>query len=356
MRILMISVARMDRGGIESYLMSLIRQFDHKDCHVDFVVHRQESGCYENEIKGWGSNIYRLPRLRKHPFKYIRQLYQLIKNGNYDIVHRHATASVMWIDLAIAKLAGVEVRIAHSHSTSWNHKCIHKLFIPLLNYYATDRFACSNKAGEWMYGKKAFTIMKNAVNIKKFSFEKTIRDKYRKDLGIEEKKVVLHVARFTSEKNHEWVIRLISKIEEKNIVFCFVGDGPLRDSIQEKVMELGLNDRTLFLGQRNDVNNIMMACDCFILPSLFEGLPVTVIEAQCTGLNCIVSDNVTKEVDLGMVSFLPLNESDWVNLIHKFDLDEHIRENGILNIVKNGYSTEYTSKVMLGYYMKRIYK
>lgn len=356
MKILMIAAKKMDKGGIESYLMSLFRYLP-KDIHIDFAVHSNEIGCYDKELLENESTIYRLPRLGKNPIKYSKQLYCLIKKGNYDIVHRHATASVMWVDLAIAKYAGCNNRIAHSHNADWNHRLLHKLFIPLLNHYSTTKFACSNKAGKWMYGKKSFQVMKNGIDVNTFKFNKNIRDEYRKKYTLDSKKVILMVARMVPEKNHLWFLNVISEVikEKKDIIFVFAGDGILLDEFKNLIDERNLNDFILVLGSRNDISNLLSMSDIFVLPSLFEGLPITLIEAQSTGLQCLVSSNVTNEVDLGLVRFMDLNVSKWKNIIISLKtLNEIERINCDSIIYKNNYSLEQTVQVMEENYRKCI--
>ncbi|MCI8375940.1 MAG: glycosyltransferase family 1 protein [Lachnospiraceae bacterium] len=356
MKILMITVAKMDKGGIESYLMSLVRNFDHKNIHVDFVVHRQEKGGYEEEINSWGSKIYKLPRLSKHPIKYVKELLHVIKSGGYDIVHRHATASVMWIDLAIAKWAGVNIRIAHSHSSNWRIRWLHYLFRPLLKHYATDCFACSEKAGRWMYGDNRFVVMHNGIHIPNFTYSSAVREQYRKILNLETKRVIIHVGRLVPVKNHEWIIQIAEEMKNENVIFLFAGDGQLKQHLETMVKDKNLQEKVLFLGKRNDISGLMMASDVLLLPSKFEGMPVTLIEAQCCGLPCIVSENVTKEVDMGLVSFLPYDLLSWKNMIMEIKNSDSNRKNAYLKIEENNYSDNATARIMLAYYYERYQK
>ena len=354
MRILMIAVRNLDKGGIESYLMSIYRSLP-DDIHIDFVIHSKDDGCYDEEVQNNGSIIYRLPRLGKKPIKYCNLLYRIIKTGDYDIVHRHATASVMWVDLAVAKYAGCNNRIAHSHNADWNHRAIHKLFIPFLNHYSTLKFACSNKAGKWMYGENSFQVMKNGINVNEFKFDNNIREEYRKKYNLDNKKIVLLVARMVPGKNHLWFLEVISEIvkEEENIIFVFAGDGELLEKFKKEVKERELTKYTLILGSRNDISNLLSMSDVFVLPSLFEGLPITLIEAQCTGLPCLISSNVTSEANLGLVKILELKTNLWKDSIINIDIeDESKRSNSDAIIYNHNYSLEQTIKVLEELYRK----
>lgn len=352
----MIAVGKMDKGGIESYLMELYRYLVDKGIHVDFVVHRPDVGCYEEEIISNGSKVFKLPRLSRHPLKYFIQLRNVMRQGKYDIVHRHATASVMWVDLAIAKWAGIKTRIAHSHSSNWKHTFIHKVFRPLLNYYVTDRFACSNAAGEWMFGKSGFQVMNNGIDDVKFRFDEKVRNDYRKELGLTEKYVVINVARLSSEKNQQWLLDLAKQDKNDDVCYLIVGDGALRGELEEKRKNLQLEEKVLFLGAREDISALLSASDLFVLPSEFEGMPVTLVEAQCSGLRCVASSNVPQDGNFGMVEFLDLDYSLWLDKIkcYKKDAEEIDRNNAYELIIANNYSNKSTVKVMEDYYRKCI--
>lgn len=352
MKVLMICVKKMDKGGIESYVMSLFRHFDHEKIKVDFLVHSNEDGCLEEEIESYGSKIYKLPRLARNPIKYINKLYTILKNGDYDIVHRHATASIMWIDLAVAKAAGVKVRIAHSHNTDWNHRFIHKLGIPLLNYYSTARFACSKKAGKWMYENNNFIVMNNGIDINNFIFKSGVRDQYREKMNFNGKYVVINVARCVPEKNQNWILKIVRELNDENFLFIVVGDGILLEDLKLEIRKSELENKVILLGNRDDVNNLLMASDLFILPSLFEGLPISMIEAQATGIPCIGSSNITDEVLLSKDSkLLPLDIAMWCDALRSYKQKQFDRSLGKNIVLKNNYFIEQTARQMEDFYL-----
>ena len=352
MRILMICVKKLDKGGIETYVMSLFRHFNHGKIEVDFLVHSNEVGCLEEEIKSYGSKIYKLPRLGKNPIKYVKELSRILRDGDYDVVHRHATASIMWVDLALAKRAGIKRRIAHSHSTDWSHRIIHKMGIPILNYVSTDRFACSKKAGEWMFNKKNFIVMKNGIDENLFAFNRDIRNQYRKKFGWEEKYVIINVARCGPEKNQKWLIEMAKGLKNINVTFVIVGDGPLFDDLKTKVNDLRLGQTVLLLGSRDDISSLLISSDMFILPSIFEGLPISMIEAQCTGIPCIGSANITDEVILSeSVKLLDLNFTSWQEYIKENIYKTYDRSFGQDVIINHHYSIKQTAKQMEDFYL-----
>ena len=358
MKILMIGVKKMDSGGIESYLMNLFRNLP-SSMHIDFVVHSNEKGYFDEEIRKKNCCVYTLPRFGRKPLKYIKELFLLLKKNDYDIVHRHATASIMWIDLFIAKLAGVKIRISHSHSSSWEHKIIHKLCIPMLNYISTDKFACSNAAGKWMYGNKKYIVMKNGIDINKFAYDSTIRKNYRYKYNLNDKKVVLMVARMVPVKNHLWFLDVVKEtlLIDKNIIFVFAGDGVLFEQFKQKVADSNLDKNVLILGDRKDIPILLSIADLFVLPSLFEGLPITVIEAQCSGLECVVSNRISSEVNLGKVSILELDSLKWaLKISSTLSKDNANREFGTSLIYENKYSMSQTVKTMENYYINKMKK
>ena len=219
-------------------------------------------------------------------------------------------------------MAGVQTRIAHSHSTTnkaeWKKNLIKGILKPFSKVFATDYMCCSEYAGRWLFGDKAYNsgkvyLLNNAINVEKFLFNEPIREKVRKNLNIQDNTIVIgHIGRFVKQKNHDFLIDIFNQIHKKNenTILLLVGQGPLQDEIKSKVDILGLNSCVSFLGQRNDVDEMYQAFDVFILPSLYEGLPVVGVEAQSSGLLCIFSDDMTKETKiLDSTKFVSLSES-----------------------------------------------
>lgn len=323
LRILYINGGLIDRGGISSFMLNHYLYFDLHKVVVDFVVHGFSTGERDGEIICNGGIIYNVTPKSKDYIKNYREIKTIITNGNYDIVHAHMDAGNAHV-LKIAKECGVPIRISHSHSTGYTMKnkirMIYNDFQKRnIKKYATDLWACSADAGFWLYGNKSkFEIVPNAINIEAFAYNELIRNELRQQLGLKGRFVIGHIGRFNCSKNQVFLLGVIQKLIIKipTISLLFIGDGPDKQYIENRVQEMNLNDNVLFLGERNDVNRVMNVFDVFVLPSLFEGFGIVAIEAQSNGLKCFCSENITKEVDLtGNVSFLPLVVDVWVEAL-----------------------------------------
>ena len=293
----------MNMGGQETFIMNVMRNIDREEYQFGIVVHSQEKGYYDDEIEKLGGKIYRITPISKGIIKHCKDLARVIKSENYSIVHRHVATSVVWIEMLTAKLCGVKKRIVHSHSKS-NDKSLflHKINRPLLNLFTNYRFACSKEAGEFLFGKhKKFQIIPNGINPSDFCYSLEKRTKIRNELQVDDNELIIgHIGRFTYAKNHEFLLEIFKKITEKkkNVKLLLVGDGELRNEINNKIEELNLVKKVIMLGNRSDVATIMSGIDVFVFPSRYEGLPVTLVEAQAAGLCCVISGNMTHEVDL----------------------------------------------------------
>lgn len=318
-------VGRMDRGGIETMIMNLYRNIDRSKVQFDFLAHYGREAVYNNEIRALGGRIYEMPALRDEThvyywraFKYISALRRFFKeHQEYAVLHGHMTNTAS-IYMPIAKKCGVSCRIAHSHSTKGKAGLLGVVTDILqkpIYKYATDWFACSKAAADWFFPRAAVeagkvTIVPNAVDAKKFRFDPSTRERMRRTLGIEGKLVIGCVGRFRPEKNQAFLLGVLREIlkSEPEAVLMFAGNGPEQETVKARAREMGLVDKVWFLGMRTDIPDVLQAMDVFTLPSLWEGLPVAGIEAQASGLRCIVSTGVTEEMNvIGMVEYLPLD-------------------------------------------------
>ena len=348
-------------GGAESMVMNLYRAIDREHIQFDFIIHTQEKQAYEDEITLLGGKIYRFPPFTGTNIFDVRKRWNnfFLEHPEYKILHSHVR-SYASIYLPIANKNGVTT-IVHSHSTS-NGSGISSLVKNVmqfpLRYQADYCFGCSKEAGEWLFGKKVVTskkykMIKNAIDTEKYKYNESIRNKYRNELNINENtKVYIHIGRLHEAKNHSFLLELFRELHNLNpdSILLIVGDGNLHLKIQQKIVELGLNDSVKMLGARNDVSNILQAADCFLFPSLWEGLPVTVVEAQASGLRCFVSDKVTKEVN---VSSLVINitidkgVSPWVEEIKKYKFE---RYDVIDEIKKAGFDIDSSATWLSNFY------
>ncbi len=323
-RILYVNGGILDLGGISSYMINYFRHIDKSICHIDFAVHGDQKGVYDDEIENAGSVIYHLPIKSQDYFGNIKALKKVLKEGNYDIVHSHLDAGSYHI-LKVAKQCGVPVRIAHSHSI--NHLTENKLKIFINDYYrknikktATHLMACSKDAGKWLFGKNSdFDVVRNAIELNKFIFSEKNRQEVRRMLNIKNDHIIIgHIGVFDTQKNHTFLMDVFSEVLKKNNnyrLIC-VGDGPLKNEIEAKAKKLGIYDYVYFTGYTNHIEKYYSAFDIFLLPSLFEGLGIVAVEAQVSGLPCILSNQVPSEAQLlPNVLYLSFEKEHWIDSI-----------------------------------------
>lgn len=318
----------MTRGGAETMVMNLYRTIERTKMQFDFIVHTEDKCAYDDEINSLGGRIYRIPRYRgKNHLQYNKAWCVFFQeHPEYKIIHGHvrSTASIY---LKVANKYGLTT-IIHSHSTS-SGKGISALVknilqLPLHNI-ADYLFACSIQSGEWLFGNKSckrsnFMVVNNAIDLAKFSFNECTRNKIRKELKLDGMFVVGHVGRLHPAKNHDFLLEIFKVLHDKvnNSILLIVGDGELRSDIQEKIELLKLTQSVILTGNRTDVPELLMAMDVFVLPSLWEGLPLTIVEAQASGLPCFISDTITDEVCITpYIRFISLSKTarEWTDNI-----------------------------------------
>ena len=314
-RVLHIS-GNMNMGGQETFIMNMYRNIDKSKIQFDFVVHSQKKGYYDDEIEKLGGKIYRITPISKNIYKHCKELKNVIKEGNYNIVHRHTSSAIVFIDLLIAKICKVKKRIVHAHSNRTQKFSILNIICrPFLNYFATEKLACSIDAKNWLYGNIAdYKILYNAIEIDKFIFKETIRKKIREDNNCQNKLVIGHVGRFSPEKNHKFILELYNEIlkDKDNVELWLIGDGQLKKNIIDMAKQMNLIDKIRFFGIVDNVYELLQGMDIFIFPSLYEGLGISLIEAQASGLDCIASTNIQNEAIItNKVVCKDLNINEW---------------------------------------------
>lgn len=298
----------LNRGGAETMVMNLYRNIDRNKIQFDFIKHTESKCAYDDEIKELGGRIYSIPKYKVYNhFQYKKAWNNFFKkHPEYKIIHGHVRSTAT-IYLKIAKKYGLYA-IAHSHSTSSGKgiKAIIKNMLQFRIRYITDYFmGCSKEANEWLYGKKIANsekciILHNAIDVEKYTYNEDIRNKLRKELNIKEDEMVVgNIGRFSYMKNHKFLIDIFEKLcKTENCKLLLVGDGELKNDIQNIVKNKHLENKVIFTGVRSDVNEILQAMDIFVMPSIFEGLPVTLIEAQASGVPSLIANTITKEVDI----------------------------------------------------------
>ena len=348
-------------GGVEAVVLNYYRHMDKSKVQFDFVVHKNPAENFVAEVKKGGGRLYEVTPYNKDIFAFTHEIYRIIKDGHYDIVHSNMN-SMSGFPLFAAWLAGAKVRILHNHTTDAKTEglrtILKRVLRPFAKMFANRYWACSNLAGEWMYGKKAvqsgkITIIPNAIDLEKFAFNPDKRKLMRQKLGLDGKFVLGHIGRFVYQKNHSFLTDVFAEVVrvKPEARLLLIGDGELRKTIEEKVVNLGLQDKVLFLGNRNDVADLYNAMDIFLLPSHYEGLPVVGVEAQANGLKCIMSDQVTEECKLlNNITFLSLNiEIDlWVKEVIS---GRCIRKDEAINIIAQyGYGIREAARLLAANY------
>lgn len=293
-------LSKMDQAGAETLVMNLYRNIDKNRFQFDFVVHADEVGYFDDEIKRMGGKIHHTFKYRgKNHRTYKKWWDDFFKSHRYSLVHCHirSTANII---LSMAKKHNITT-IAHSHSSSNGtgiRSFVKNTNQKFINRYCDYRIACSKEAGQFLFGKsKAFEILKNGISTQEFLFAEETRENYRAENNLLTKKVYCHVGRFDKQKNHSFLIEIFSKIKEydDDAHLLLIGDGELKVKIVAKVSQENLTDSVSFLGKRSNIPEIMMGSDIFLFPSLYEGLGIVLIEAQATGLPCVVSSDIPNE-------------------------------------------------------------
>lgn len=357
-------VSHMNRGGVENFLMNIYRKIDRKKIQFDFLMHINKKCTFDDEIESLGGRIYKVSPRNRGFLKNRKELDQFFKeHQNYKIVHQHVSSLSYIEPLKFAKKYNIPVRIVHSHNTrqggNFLHNIIHKYNQIFIKSIATNYYACSESAAKWLYSKKQYEnnnykVINNAIDSEKFIYNENIREKIRNELNIKNKFVIGHVGRFHPQKNHKFLVKIFKEVikQNKKSILLLVGDGKNKKEIEQIVEENRLSSNVMFTGVRSDVHKLMQAMDVFVLPSLYEGFPVTLVEAQASGLPCVLSENITKEVEIN-------NNIKWFNI----DDEPQKWANGVLalqnsrkiaprkNIIESGFDSEELAKKLQNIYI-----
>ncbi|MDO4282318.1 MAG: glycosyltransferase family 1 protein [Clostridia bacterium] len=347
----------MHRAGLETMLMNYYRNIDRDKIQFDFLTHRPYKSDYDGEIIKLGGRVYYAPRLypQNYPkyFKWMKEFF--LEHPEYKIVHSHIDA-MSYIPLLAAKKNNIPIRIAHSHSTSIDKdfKYLLKQYYRMkINKVSTHNLACGYEAGKFLFKGRKFKIISNAVDASKFYYVEKIRKLKRKELNIDDEFVVGHIGRICYPKNHKFLIDIFEEIIRiySKSKLLIVGMGEKEEEIKEYVKSKSLEEKIKFLGSRNDVSELYQAMDVFVLPSLFEGIPLVGIEAQFSDLPCFFSDRVPKEAKFNeKTKFVSLDNSpfEWAQEIIKVkDLKRVNKRN---DAIDNNYDIKNTHKVLENFY------
>lgn len=346
-----------DKGGAESMVMNLFNHIDRNKVEFGFVVHGEEVGSNEKAVLEMGAEVFHVPNYTgKNHYSYKRNWERIFEeNPGYTIIHSHVRSTAN-IYLKIAQKYGLKT-IAHSHNTSSGSgfsAMVKNVYQKKLRKYADEFIGCSQEAGEWLFGKKIcnqdnFHILNNAIDAREFAYNESVRQQTRRELGIEDKIVIGHVGRFHEQKNHSFLIDIFFELQKQHeeVVLLLVGEGDRKRKqlMEQKVENLGIEDKVQFLGLRSDIKELLQAFDLFLFPSLFEGLPVTLVETQAAGLPAVVTDNVSREIELtDLISYVSLNKSAayWAEIVWE-NVKHSKREQTTARIQAGNYDIETTS-------------
>lgn len=349
---------KLDSGGAETFIINLFSKLNKEKFEVDFLSYEDKKYFYNDVIENLGGRVVPLSKEESTflPWRLLNRwyrLYKLFKNENYDVFHCNCDFSLKFVELAIAKKAGVKKRVCHSHNSAIDTTNIkgkisyyvHILFRPLIIKYATDYLACSEEAGKWLYGEKApnnkVIIINNGIDSDYYSFDCDTRKRIRQDIFSDKDIVIGHIGRFTPIKNQKFIVDIVLSAVKRGISMkaILIGDGELKKYVEEYSKLKGISDLIFFVGVTNKVRDYLMGFDCLVMPSLYEGLPVSAIEAQAAGLPCFFSDSITKDLTItDNTYFLSLNYSTdyWVDSIINC-LSVFNRKDENISIKNNGY-------------------
>lgn len=346
------------KGGIENVVLNYYDNLDKARFHIDFLVHGYADTDSGNEIhkrlEACGSKIYYVTPRGRNPIRNKREIRHILRGTNYDIVHSHMDSAGYFL-LKQAKKSGIKKTVAHSHNTDDllpSGKLKRAAYRMILSFARRNictcsdrRIACSDAAGRWLFGNNGFTTIYNAVNTGLYRFDPDIRARKRKELGISGNTFTIGtVGKLEPVKNSEFTLRVFDALvkQKPDSRLLFVGSGALLEKLKAQAASMKIDDRVTFLGRRDDVPELLQAMDAFLLPSLFEGLPIAAIEAQCAGLPCIINDcrQITKETGISAnCVFLPADSAaPWADMLCRIDVGA--RHDGSADVKRAGFTNE----------------
>lgn len=353
----------MDAGGMETFVMNIYRTIDRERVQFDFLYHYDKPCFFDDEIRELGGRIYKTTvRQDNNLPRYLHELHALFAaHPEWRILHGHYSGFGMFYN-PVARKAGIPVRCGHSHNTAYEPNLVGRLDRVMSSFFSaglTDRFACSEKAGQMLYGKAPFTVIPNGIDTARFAArDPQRRALLRAELGVADQEILFgHVGRFTAQKNHPGLFKIFAAVHARlpkaKLVLLGGGEPAYIEKMQQLAGQLGIADRVIFAGVRSNMQSFYDAMDAFLLPSLFEGLPVVLVEAQTAGLPCFVSDAVDPGAAFtDRVRFLPVNDPEaWAAAIAAASLrrDPQAREKA----VRAGYDIHTSAGILQEFYLRR---
>ena len=361
MKVLVINTVPFSINGISNVIMNFYRN-TRKSVFYEFIINGIIDDSYQREFLENNSKFYILNR-NKNSIGYIISLSKIIKKGDYDIIHIHGNSALMSIDLMACVLScSKALRVVHGHNTGCSHNALHRILYPLFKRNYDYAIACSKAAGRWLYGKNPHIVLNNGIDEKRFTFDNKVRKNERMRNGISDnEKVILHVGVFNEQKNHAFLIDIFSEIlrREPDALLRLVGNGRKLHEIKQKVHDYGIDDKVQFPGTTVYPEIEYNLADVFVLPSLYESFGLVAVEAQCSGLPCVMSDAVPKDIMItDSVSFVSLESpiEEWVNQIVEYMNNASERKDNSESVIAHDYSIRKSALKLAAFYESAIKK
>ncbi|TSO25673.1 glycosyltransferase [Lactobacillus sp. LL6] len=359
MKILMVNTINLEKNGITSFIVNSSIVLAKSGIDVTIGASNDITNELRDTLKANNIDYLKLPNRKQSLLTYYSRLKKYLINNHFDLVHIHGNSTTMVLELLAAKKAGIKVRIAHSHNTTTEHPYVNKLLRLAFNSLVTGEIACNNAAGEWLFDDNKFIVIKNGIFLNNYNYDSNIRKQIRNKLNIKSNNILLgHVGFFNYQKNHDFFLKLMPLLDEK-YKLILIGDGIEFQDFNKKVKAAHLENRIICIGLTDKVANYLFAMDIFALPSRYEGQPFVIIEAIATGLKCIISNNVSKEIDVTKnSSFIELDAEKWAKSIKNYKENNRIEQykNNQEILAQEGYDIVKNTKLLINYYLELMEK
>lgn len=342
LRLLIVNTVKTNFNGQAMFALKYLRSMDLTGMHVGFVAINTPPASMSDELKALGVHLYELPERRTAPLVYFKKLTGIIRRGKYNIVHAHGNSSTLILEMIAALLGGAKARIAHSHNTQCKYQTLQKILTPFFQMVTNYRMACGQEAGRWMFGKRSFEVIPIAADPSVYAFDDEKRREMRQAMNLDAYTLIGSISQFVACKNHSFMLEAFAQAYKCNpqLRLLLIGDGRLESQVKENVAQLDLCEAVIFTGAVDDVPARMQALDVMVLPSLHEGFPNVLVEAQLAGLPALVSDSVTRDCDMtGLLSYLPLDVSIWSDAMSNFTQIDRVEASrqGCIQVAAHGY-------------------